>query len=362
MRILDRYILRGFVVSMAFALLAFSLVFIVVNLIESLDKFIDRQADAATVILYYFYYLPEIFKLLVPITVLVSALFVVGKMTDNYETTAMKSAGVSLYRSLLPLVILSGCIATAHLYFNGWIVPRALSKKFAIERQYFGRNVGGIQEQLYGLYLRDTPTRVVTIGFYDVRAQSGTDITIEEYTDPLLPRTYRYVQAQHFGWDSVQQCWMGRDCIVRTITAEKVVSSYHPQLPLALSTSHQQLATLQRSLEEMTFPERSTYITFLQNGGRNTRQLDIAQAGDYAFPFANIIVILIAVPFAWVKKRSGLAANIAAAMSITFLYLVLTKVSQAVGSGAPLAPALVGWSANIVFLIVGIIILARTPT
>lgn len=72
MRIVDRYITRALIVTVLFALLALSLIFIIVNLIESLDRFIDQRASAETVVRYYVYFLPEIIKLLIPITLLVA--------------------------------------------------------------------------------------------------------------------------------------------------------------------------------------------------------------------------------------------------------------------------------------------------
>ncbi|GIV55893.1 MAG: permease [Candidatus Kapaibacterium sp.] len=362
MRILDRYLLGAVVVSMAFALLALSLVFIVVNLIESLDRFLDQHADAWTIARYYLYFLPEIIKLLLPVTVLVAILFAIGKLTDAYETTAMKSAGMSLYRLMAPILLLCTVVAAGHLYFNGWVVPRVLTKKFAIERQYLGRNTGGVEQQLYNLYLRDTPRRIVAMGYYDLGNKHGKDLSVEEYSDDHFPRVVRRVDARSFRWDSSSRRWIAEECFVRTFSAGSLSSSYYAQLPVTLATDDARLGTLQRSLEEMTLTEQADYIAFLRRGGRNTRQLDIAHAGDYAFPIANIIVALIAVPFASVKKRSGLAANIAAAMTLTFCYLVLTKITQALGMDTALPPTLVGWSANIIFAVVAVVVLLRTPT
>lgn len=362
MLIIDRYITRTIILSMLFALVALSLIFIVVNLIESLDRFIDQHASAATIVQYYVYFLPEIIKLLLPITVLVAVLFVIGKLTDTNEVTAMKSAGMSLYRLMIPVVSISIIIAVGHLYFNGWIVPHALSKKFAIERQYLGRNTGGIQDQLYSMYLRDTPRRVVAIGYYDLTTKQGNDITIDDYSDDLLPRSQQHIEARRFFWDSTTHQWHAEECFIRTFSNSAVQTTYLPHAILPLSFEHNRFATLQRSLEEMTYSERRDFIGFLRAGGRNTRQLDIAQAGDVAFPFANLIVVLLATPFASVKKRSGLATNIAAAMTVTFLYLVLTKVFQAIGTDTELPPVLIGWSANMVFALVAAVILVRTPT
>jgi lipopolysaccharide export LptBFGC system permease protein LptF len=66
------------------------------------------------------------------------------------------------------------------------------------------------------------------------------------------------------------------------------------------------------------------------------------------------------VSFASVKKRGGLAVQIAAAMVISFLYLMFFEISKPIGLAMNLSPIVVGWSANIIFLICGIINIINT--
>ena len=83
---------------------------------ETLDKFIDQQLSLETIALYYLNFLPEIIKLLTPIAMLMAALFSIGKMSNLNEITAMKSGGMSLYRLMFPLFIVSLLITGGHLY------------------------------------------------------------------------------------------------------------------------------------------------------------------------------------------------------------------------------------------------------
>ena len=129
-----------------------------------------------------------------------------------------------------------------------------------------------------------------------------------------------------------------------------------------LHISHSEILTLQRTPEELTFTELREYIAVVQQGGKDVRTLLIDYYGQYAFPFANFIVVLFAVPFASVKKKSGIAVEIATAMVISFVYLAFTKISQTVGYSMELNPELVGWSANALFFAAGLLNLARTKT
>ncbi|RPI67941.1 MAG: LptF/LptG family permease [Ignavibacteriae bacterium] len=99
----------------------------------------------------------------------------------------------------------------------------------------------------------------------------------------------------------------------------------------------------------MSFTEIPGYIETLKAGGKDTQRQEIEYYAGWAFPFSNLIVVLIAVPFASVRRKGGIAVNIAAAMTLAFAYIAFTEINQAVGTSMRLSPILVGWSANVAF-------------
>ena len=62
MTLIDRMIIRQFVVTALFSLLAVTVIFVVVDAMEKLDSFIDRQATPAVVMQYYVSFIPEIWQ------------------------------------------------------------------------------------------------------------------------------------------------------------------------------------------------------------------------------------------------------------------------------------------------------------
>ncbi|MBP1654999.1 MAG: permease YjgP/YjgQ family protein, partial [Bacteroidetes bacterium] len=98
MTLLDRYIVRQFLQTILFALLAVLVIFIVIDAMEKLDNFIDKQATWPVIAQYYVFFIPEIIKLISPVSVLLASLFVTARLSTQNELAAMKSGGVSLYR------------------------------------------------------------------------------------------------------------------------------------------------------------------------------------------------------------------------------------------------------------------------
>lgn len=358
MRILDRYVLRQFLATLGFAVMALVVIFMIIDLLESLDDFLDQKAPTEVVLQYYVYFVPQTLKLMLPVSMLLAALFSVGRLSTNNEVTAMRTGGQSLVRFMLPLLLVSACISVGQLYFNGWIVPMANAKKFAIERRYLGRNNAGVS--LYRLHFRDLPTRNVSIETYDGDARLGRNVSIEIFSDESRPRIRERYDAPEMVWDTTRSVWMLHDAVHRRFRGDTVDYARLPQIVAPFSIAHDRIVRLQRNVDEMTFDEQRDQLETLRKGGKDTRMQEITYLGEWSFPMANLIVVLIAVPFASVRRRGGIAVQIAAAMGISFAYIACTLIGQAWGASTSLPSLAVAWMANATFFVIGVVNLLRT--
>ncbi|MCW8802974.1 MAG: LptF/LptG family permease, partial [Ignavibacteriaceae bacterium] len=75
MKILDKYLIKQFLQTIIFGLMAFTIIFVVIDAMENLDDFIDQDLPASEILRYYFVFAPEIIKLMTPVSVLFAALF-----------------------------------------------------------------------------------------------------------------------------------------------------------------------------------------------------------------------------------------------------------------------------------------------
>ncbi|MFH1051933.1 MAG: LptF/LptG family permease [bacterium] len=360
MSLLDRYILKQLSLTLLFSLIALTLIFLIVNYLETLDNFLDKNVTWDIIVLYYIYFLPEILKLLTPVALLVSTLFTIGRLSTQNEITAVKTGGISIYRIMLPLAVFSILISFGQLYFNGWIVPKSLQSKFLIEEKYLSKRITG--GPIFNLYFRDNPTTNVIIQYYDAETKTGNKISIETYSSEKKPRLVKRTEARKIVWDSTNSTWILYGGIIRDFEKGKIAMTPFDSLKADISISHDRIAQLKRSPEEMNFSELKNYIEILKQGGKDVRKQMIEYYGNFAFPFANFIVILFGVPFASVRRKGGLAIQIGAALVISFLYLVFTKISQTIGFAADINPIVAGWGANILFFVLGLITIWKTKT
>jgi lipopolysaccharide export system permease protein len=357
---LDRYILRQFIVTSAFSLLAITIIFVAVNLMDNLDDFIDANATLWMVIQYYLYFIPEIIKLMTPVAILLSALFTTGRLSTYNELTALKSGGVSLFRFMAPMLVFAILISGISIYFNGWIVPYANKKKVELGRRYFQKDIRFISKS--NIFIQDSKTRILSIGMFDDTRNVAMRVSIQDF-DPMDPTILRVrYDADEMNWNDSTKTWELTNGSERKFDA-KSENLFHFNIYNigVLNFTPDDIKKKQEKPEEMNYPDLKQFIANQQRAGHDVSRWMVDYYGKIAFPFASVIVVLFGVPFSSIKRRSGLGVEFGIAIGISFLYMIFLQVSQAFGYNGDLHPLLTAWLANIVFFVAGILVLIRVP-
>lgn len=349
MKLLDRYIIRQFLSTTLFSLVAVLLVFIVIDAMEKMDDFIDKRAGWEIILLYYVYFVPEIIKLIIPVALLLASLFVTARLSTQNELTAVKSSGVSLYRIMLPYVCVALIVSVASVYFNGWIVPLANQQKFTIERVYLHKDV--MNASGANIYIQDSRTRILSIGYFDDTRNIASRVSIQDFStfDPTV-MTER-VDAVSMMWDSTSRSWMLNTGTRRWFEDGKErLEQFVAQSPGVLHFNPDDLRKKQEKPDEMDYYTLQEFIVNQENAGQDVARWLVDFYSKISFPFASVIVVLFGVPFASQKRRGGVGVQLGISLLICFVYLIFMKVSQVFGYNGDIHPLLTAWSANILFL------------
>ena len=116
MKKLDLYLLNQFLIVLFLAIIGFVSIFLIVDLIENLDRFMDNNVPKKIVTKYYIYTLPYFLSIGLPMSVLISTVISLGYLVKRNEWTAMKASGISIYRVAIPLVF-SGFLLSLSSFF-----------------------------------------------------------------------------------------------------------------------------------------------------------------------------------------------------------------------------------------------------
>ncbi|MCX7984146.1 MAG: LptF/LptG family permease [Bacteroidetes bacterium] len=362
MKHIDRYITKQFLTSFAFGLLAFLLLFIIIDMMEKLDDFIDANVPTNIVIHYYVVFSPEILKLMTPVATLLAALFVTGRLSGHNELAAMKASGISLYRYMAPFFLIATLICAFSIYFNGWIVPYANQKRLYIERTYLHQNV----KQLYrfNLFFQVTPTTVVTVHYYDTQRKIASSATVIELAHADSPTIVRRYDAQHMVWNDLPHTGEGQWILKKVVKQEFLPSTVHYSVLDSINVGNLSLTPYdiekkQLTPDEMDLQDLREFIANQERIGQDVARWLVEYHFKIAFPFASIIMILFGVPFASSRPRTGAALGFGIAVAVTFIYLGFMKASQVFGYNGDLNPVVTAWLGNCIFLVAGIINLLR---
>ena len=363
MTLLDRYIIRQFVLTFLFGLIAFLLIFLVVDLMERLDDFIDAKVDTGVILEYYVHFMPEIIKLMTPVAMLLAALFVTGRLSQQNELAAMKSSGMSLYRFLVPFAAVALIVSLLGIYFNGWVVPYANQTKFDIERMYLHQATASSSR--FNIYFQEGRTRLVSIGFFDSNAGMASRVSIQDFSDTNLTVLAQRFDAQRMQWispglGSDEPGWVLLNGTIRRFGPGGQALESFARYPVGrLSLGPSDIEKKQRKPDEMDFGELREFIESQRNAGQQVSRWLVDYHSKISFPFASLIVVLFGVPFSSNKRRSGVAIEFGISIAATFVYLAFMKTSQVFGYNGDLNPLFTAWLANLLFLGAGAVNLLR---
>jgi len=368
MRRIDRYIIWQFILATIVSLAGFIVIFVAIDMMEKLDKFIDRKVPWPIVAEYYVNFVPQMITLVLPISLLLGCLFTAGKMSQSSEIVALRSAGMSLYRYMLPFVIVAFFVSLLSVYFNGWIAPRANVRLLSLRREYLKDEM--LRPSEYNMHMQNAPGEFLVVGEFSISQGRAERVGLYYFTSDDKTQLTRRIDATRMIWDSTKKSWKLENAIERSFPAAKVrdlpkevmrkltpAESYIKLTFTPQDLRDRQLKT--NELSELTTTDLARRIDLAQRAGKETARDEVDYYAKFAMAFTSLIVVLFGVPFASQKKRGGLALEFAVAIGIAFFYLAFTKVSFTFGYSGAINPILTAWMANAIFISIAIFVMAR---
>jgi len=350
-RILDRHLLTRFLTNLLFALLTWIVIFLVVDIIENISKFIDHGASLKEFTLYYIYYFPYIISLTLPIAVLLSALFALSSMSQHNEIVAQLSSGISLYRVLAPLIILSIFISIGAGFFNELVVPESNQRRFDIYRYEIQNNPKNRGKNRNNIYIQDTDNRKLVVKYFNAQKSEGKDISIQTFDGPVI---IERIDAEIMKWDT-SGVWLLKKGKVRRFSGlEEELISFKDSLLTDSRITPENLTEIQSKPEEMGYFDLNQFISDLREIGANPRKWLVERHLKIAMPFTNFIIILLGAPLASRKRRGGIGLNFGVSLLISFAYFIIIRVGQVMGHQGNLEPFIAAWLGNFIFLALGL--------
>ncbi|MEL6613082.1 MAG: LptF/LptG family permease [Bacteroidota bacterium] len=357
----DRHIILRFSIASVFLIALLIVFFVVLDYVEYIDDFIDRGATQKQVFgTYYLNYIPEIVKLTSPLALFLATIYTTARLSQSLQLAAMTMAGVSLYRILAPFMLVGLLVTGFMLWFNGYVVPRANVTVLDFQEQYYKSAPEGAE--VTELYRQNAPGSLLMVGFYDRARSRGFRVSLQDFEEgDDGTRIVRRLDATEALWNDSLGVWTLQGATRRTFHPDGSESrSFVQALDTALTVQPRDLARTERDAERLTIPEARAYLAALERAGaQKTGRPEVGYYTKFAYPFANLILVVLGVPLASVRRRGGQAAQMTLGLGVAFVYLALQKVIEPFGYSENLPPALAAWLAHLLFAGVAISLLLR---
>jgi len=351
---IDRYVFVRLFSITIFVLGVLIFIFVVIDFSENSDDFTDKGATFAEIFgVYYLNYIPEMVRLVIPVAIFVACLYLTGQMADRLEITALKAAGVSLYRLLLPY-LLFGFIAFGIIsYLDGFIIPDANSERIAFQERYLSNKSEKVDRSK--LYRQESANTIFHINNFDVKNQTAFRIEVVEFEGDSIKKTMDISRMQ---WKENEKVWQLLDIEEKVFLPTGYEDTYYDSMEVKLNIFPRDLARTTSDIYQLEYPEAYNYIQSIKRSGASRSELPEVQFyGRLAYPFSIIVSIIVGFAIASVRRRGGRGFHIAAGLTISFLYLALMKVIEPFGGEGAMAPWLAATLPHMLFFLVGLVLL-----
>lgn len=354
---LDRYISRRFFYFLLLSTLASMAIFLVVDPIENLDKFLDREVPTIEILRYYLLFIPYIMYLIYPVAVLLATMFTIGGLTVTNELMAMTASGVPLWRHLILLSTIGLMLSGFMFWWGETVVPQTNRERLSIWREQVKQSKDWRLTEQGQVYLQDGPGRVLHLDLYQPRSKTGYGVDLYQFSTDgrVLERT----AARSLSWEAGQ--WMLKDVMVRKFTPEGERVEEYDRQQVHLQVVPNDMVELKVEPEEMSLEELVRFTERIENTGGNPDRWRVDVHSKVALPFAGLIIVLFGVPVSAVRRRSGVIFGVALSLVISFVYFGFMQVGKVLGYKEIIDPWIAAWLGNIIFFVIGIILYRRTP-
>lgn len=366
-RRLSRYILTEFITFLIYTLLAFTVIFILVDLVENIDKFIDHGLGVPIVVLFYVFYLPNILVLTIPVAMLLATMFSIGRLVTDNEITAMKSSGISLFRILLPLYGFSLVIGLLVLVFNEYVVPTANLYRTDIETQgqEFRLTLDRVRElDRVNVYLLNGDGRMIYARGYKSDTRTARDVMIIQPVDvedngATYSELRSRIDAEYMIYENG---WVLHNAVARTFSEDGGIEmNRYGTLPAAFITrTPTDFARIDLEPEEMNYFQLRDYIENVREKGGNSTAWLVDLYMKISLPFISFVIVFFGAPLAGGFLKRGKTASFGIALVIAFIFYVLVNIFQVLGRNESLSPLAAAWIPNGAFFLFGILLHLKT--
>jgi len=373
MRILNRYLVLDYLILFLTGLGLVTFVMTIGTMVKAIDL-MSRGISPLLIAKFFFQNVPYILSFSMPISTLFAALLLFGRLSMDNEISAMKACGLSLWRAVAPLIVLSIFLSAVCIYINCEVAPKAkhankvLLRSAGVEEPinlleegrfisdfpglmiYVGRKNGNVVKDVVAYELAkdgsikrsvqarqgdiepDNENRILTVKLYDVR------IEIPDEKDPHDVSKTTYVNAEYYP--------IKLD--FNEVMKSGVVKRKRGQMPMGMLID--QIRNVDRNFPLLSVTERSS----------KKSRLTIEANRRVAVAIGCFTFMLVGIPLGVKSHRKESSIGMVMSLAIVFAYYIFIVLAKSMADYPDLHPNLILWLPMIGMQVFGLWLIHRS--
>lgn len=356
MKLITRYIAVEFIKPLVFSVLSFGGLVMISEFFRELNTYLANKASFLHVFEYLLYNFPWWTIQVLPIAVLLAVLFSLGGLARHNEITAMKSAGVNIWKIFSILFVCGMFITAGEIFLREEVVPKCVKRAEAVWQGKIKHENRVLQTEFRDQVVMLPGNGRMTMNHLSARTNKITGVVIDYYNGNFELK--RQLVSKEAAWngsswellDGVERMFSGATWMEAAFQAKKIDLPFKPEDYIEVGVRP----------EQMTTPEFADYIEQLDKLGKPIEKELIQFHSRYASAFSHLIVIFIGIPFALgLGSKYGKIVSFTFAVIFAFIYWGFQALGQSLGQNGVISPALAAWMGNIVFGLAGLVFVSK---
>ena len=357
---LDRYVGELFIGSYAVAILLIVGIFLIVDMTANLDRYMHTGEVGAPpsgwlVVRLYLLQIPFIFLQVAPFVTLVGGLFTVSKLMANREVVAALGAGVSARRVLLPVFLCAGLLGVGMFGLRELATESIGERRDSLVDRLVERRDSPVYENIWVKDTRGNPIRIAeyypSVGGSNPRIH-GFAATLNQETD-WVKVTARNATFVNGIWELEEGSRFSIEKDSGQGTEEVTT--------LETGLTPRDIRTAWKAREAPTDLSFKELQELSQRDPDNLQWHTLLQV-NLAFPFAHIVLLLVALPFLLRYERSKGPAGAGIGFILCIFYFALDFICRSLGLHGELGPMIAGWLPILLFGSLGVVVFSSSRT
>jgi lipopolysaccharide export system permease protein len=342
----DRMVVKAFIPILILALLFFVLILELVDLFANLWRYLNHDIPLVQILRVALLYLPKCVSFSIPIALLFSISYTLGNFYANNELISVFGSGVSLYRLIVPFILIGALLSVFWFFFEENVVIDTLKRKNELSASLLNQRTSLSNTNVT---VQSGDRSIIYFSeYYNDNSRTLSNLTLVRFE----PRTRRFLER----FDAETAVWEDGHWILRNVrhfsrTEEGYITEeFHSTFE---DDSFDQLPrTFQRTVrdvDELESEEALEWIRSLRAAGLPYRGALTGYYTRYSFALTPLMVAILSSAVGGRFKKNVMLMSLLLSLLLSVVYYVVQMVLVIFAKLGYLPPLAGAWGTFLVF-------------